>query len=243
MTELLQLLKQANWLEITGLSLVINVGIYIGSLGLYSLISRLESAKPLGNQHAITQADILLSFVTIICNAIVFILGVYLWKSGIIRLSESDPWYKVVMEVALLTVLMDMLMYIFHRFVHELRMLNKLHSRHHTHVSTNLLSLFVLHPVESIGFGLMMLAVVAIVPFTAIGISIYLLINSVWGTIGHLNVTVLPDSWLKRLKKAQICTAEFHYLHHLHPEFNFGFYFSVWDRLLKTIHPAMSGRN
>lgn len=239
MTELLQTLKHAGWLEITGLSLIINVGIYLGSLGLYRLISRMASAKPLGAQHALTKSDIGLSFVTIGCNAIVFILGVYLWKFEVIRLSDSTVWFKVIMEVVLLTVLMDILMYVFHRFVHELRLLNSLHARHHTHVSTNLLSLFVLHPVESIGFGLMMLVVITVIPFTAIGISIYLFINSVWGTIGHLNVTVLPDSWQKLLKKAHICTSEFHYLHHKHQAYNFGFYFSVWDRLLGTLHPSM----
>lgn len=239
MTELLHTLRQAGWLEIVGYSLIINVAIYLGSLALYSLINRLASAKPLGEKHTITIADIGLSFVTIICNAIVFILGVYLWKSGIIKLSDNSVWFKVLLEVVLLTILMDVLMYVFHRLVHELRMLNNLHARHHTHVSTNLLSLFVLHPVESIGFGLMMLVVIAVIPFSATGISIYLLINSVWGTIGHLNVTVLPDSWLKLLKKAHICTSEFHYLHHQFPEYNFGFYFSVWDRLLKTQHPSM----
>ena len=239
MTELLHSLKQFNWLEITGLSLIINVGIYLGSLGLYSLLNRLGSAKPLGEKHAITTSDFTLSFITIGCNAIVFILGVYMWKFGIIQLSVSTVWFEVVLEVVLLTVLMDILMYAFHRLVHELRMLNKLHARHHTHVSTNLLSLFVLHPVESIGFGLMMLVVISIIPFSAPGISFYLLINSVWGTIGHLNVTVLPDSWLKLLKKTQICTSEFHYLHHKEQEYNFGFYFSVWDRLLGTLHPKL----
>jgi Delta7-sterol 5-desaturase len=129
-------------------------------------------------------------------------------------------------------------MYVFHRSVHFLRHFRQIHQRHHEHESTNLLSLFVLHPIESIGFGLMMLGVLLFFPFSVIGISLYLILNSVWGTIGHLNHSVLPSSWLKLAKKGYLCTSEFHYLHHQHPDYNFGFYTSIWDVIFKTIHPS-----
>lgn len=239
MTEFLQTLKQAGWGEIIVLGVIVNVLIYLGSIGVYRLLNLLKTARTLGEQQHILTSDILLSLITVVCNTLVFVLGVRLWQTGIIRLAETPPWWYILAEVVALTLLMDVLMYVFHRLVHTLAFFRKIHDRHHDHVSTNMLSLFVLHPVESIGFGLMMLVVITVIPFSAVGISIYLLINSLWGTVGHLNITILPPSMLKLLNRFYICTSEFHYLHHQQPDYNFGFYFSVWDRLFRTLHPKM----
>jgi Delta7-sterol 5-desaturase len=239
MKSILETLHSAGPAELIIYGLVINSVIYCCSMLLYSALSKFPGSQSMGDRQPITGSDIRLSLVTVLCNTAVFILGVLLWKYGFIVLSGNKYWLHVLAEVFLLTLAMDFLMYVFHRAVHFLNHFRSIHERHHEHESTNMLSLFVLHPVESIGFGLMMLAVIAVFPFSAIGISLYLLINSLWGTVGHLNNTVLPQSWLRLAKKAYVCTSEFHYLHHRHPGFNFGFYSSVWDALFKTLHPAL----
>lgn len=239
MSQILQLFQHAGLAEIILYGLLINFGIYLCSLAIYSGLSYVPNKQSLGDQHPVFLSDILLSMVTVFCNTLVFILGVFLWKTGFIRLDSGSGFLQIVLEVLFLIVIMDFLMYVFHRSVHLLRYFSKIHQRHHEHESTNLLSLFVLHPIESIGFGLMMLAVIYVFPFTALGISMYLVINSLWGTIGHLNHTVLPLSWINAAKKACICTSEFHYLHHQYPGTNFGFYTAIWDVLLKTVHPSL----
>lgn len=239
MNTFLQTFQQAGFLEVSGYGLIINVLIYIGSLALYSLLSRVSSHGELSKQQPILRSDIILSWITVFCNTVVFILGVYLWKYGIIQLDNSRTAFGIVLEVLFLTLAMDFLMYVFHRLVHFVSYFKQVHSRHHDHQSTNMLSLFVLHPIESIGFGLMMLFVICIFPFSAIGISVYLLINSMWGTIGHLNRSFLPPSLHRAAKKIYLCTSEFHYLHHQHPGFNFGFYSSVWDMIFNTLHPSL----
>lgn len=239
MKAILQILKYVPYTELILFGLAINFGIYLGSLGLYALLGRISRAQRLGEQHPLRGEDVVLSLVTVLCNTIVFVLGVLLWKSGFIQLAENLQWWQVLAEVFFLTMVMDLLMYVFHRAVHFWQYFRRVHARHHEHESTNMLSLFVLHPMESIGFGLMMLAVISVFPFSAIGISIYLVINSLWGTVGHLNHSMLPDSWLRLARKAHVCTSEFHYLHHQHPDYNFGFYSSVWDAVFRTLHPAL----
>ena len=135
---------------------MINFGIYFSSLGFYAALSYLPTKQSLGNQHPIRQSDIILSLVTVICNTIVFILAVYLWKDGFIVLGKEQSFLQIVLEVFSLVLAMDFLMYVFHRTVHFVSYFRQLHDRHHEHQSTNMLSLFVLHPIESIGFGLMM---------------------------------------------------------------------------------------
>jgi len=238
MKNLLETLHQTTFGQLVLWGLLVNFMIYGCSLGLYLLLTTFSVSRRMGEKQPVLRSDILLSLITVICNTIVFILGVMLWKTGWIILNENRQWFHVILEVLILTLIMDFLMYVFHRSVHFLRYLRKVHERHHEHESTNLLSLFVLHPIESIGFGLMMLGVIWLVPFSAPGISLYLILNSLWGTIGHLNHSVLPQSWLKIAKKGYLCTSEFHYLHHQNPEYNFGFYTSVWDVVFKTLHPS-----
>lgn len=239
MKSILETLFKADFIELTVYGLVVNFGIYFASLGLYSVLNNLPGSRKMGSQQPILRSDVWLSLVTVICNTIVFVFGVLLWRYGFIRLSENNSWLYILAEVIVLTLIMDLLMYVFHRSVHILRYFSRVHERHHEHESTNMLSLFVLHPVESIGFGLMMLAVVCLISFSEPGITIYLIINSLWGTIGHLNHSVLPRSWSNIAQKAFVCTSEFHFLHHQHPGCNFGFYSSIWDLIFKTIHPSL----
>ncbi|ASS48024.1 MAG: hypothetical protein A3D31_00965 [Candidatus Fluviicola riflensis] len=242
MKSILETLTNASYFELIIFGLILNFGIFFCSLGLYTVLSNLPGSRRMGDQHPIVRSDVVLSLITVMCNTLVFIFGVLLWKYGFITLSENQYWLRVIGELLFLTLIMDFLMYVFHRAVHFVRQFNKLHERHHEHQSTNMLSLFVLHPIESIGFGLMMLVVICFIPFSAIGISMYLLINSLWGTIGHLHHTILPLSLLKLAKKSYVCTSEFHYLHHKNPDFNFGFYSSIWDVIFKTLHPALKGK-
>ncbi|MDF3026039.1 MAG: hypothetical protein K0S23_346 [Fluviicola sp.] len=243
MRPVLETFGNAGISEVITYGLIINFGIYFCSLGLYSALNYFPGKERLGEQQPVLRSDVILSLVTVFCNTLVFVFGVFLWKRGFIVLSEGQSVFRIVLEVVFLTLLMDLLMYVFHRSVHFTTYFRKLHQRHHEHESTNLLSLFVLHPVESIGFGLMMLGVLVFFPLSATGISIYLVINSLWGTVGHLNHTVLPQSWLKIARKGCLCTSEFHYLHHQHPGCNFGFYTSIWDRVFKTNYSSLQENN
>ncbi|MFN5983583.1 MAG: sterol desaturase family protein [Fluviicola sp.] len=234
MTTILLDLKSASFIQVLKLGLIINLTIFFASIILYKVLSFLPKTKVFGEKQEITKEDIQLSLITVVSNTIVFVLGVYLWKFGIIKIELSKTNFELLVEVIILICSMDILMYLFHRFVHIIPFLKQIHARHHIHESTNSLSLFVLSPVESIGFGLMILAVIFIIPFSATSISIYLAINSIWGTIGHLNHSILPKNVLRFLEKTSVCTSEFHYNHHQFPSCNFGFYTSIWDKLFKT---------
>lgn len=63
-------------------------------------------------------------------------------------------------------------------------------------------------------------------------ITIYLFINLIWGTVGHLNREFFPK-WIEQLF---LGTTKFHNQHHLNEQKNFGFYTSIWDRMFGTYH-------
>lgn len=227
----LQVLWQFSWLQWMIFSLIANIFLYLFSIGLYVFIEKTCRKSQLQEKnHPVTGSDFYLSLLTILCNSFVMLLGAFLWKKGWIVLGQTESVIGITAEVAVLLLLMDFLMYLFHFTAHLPFIYKMLHGKHHEHVSTNFLSLFVLHPLETIGFGLMMLVILIGYDFSVISISIYLLLNLIWGTIGHLNREFFPASF----DGFFVGTTRFHNQHHLDESKNFGFYTSIWDRLFGT---------
>jgi hypothetical protein len=101
----------------------------------------------------------------------------------------------------------------------------------------NTLILFALNPVETLSFGGLWLAVIAVYPASWLGMSVYLVLNVAFGTVGHVGVEPLPRAWVRWPILRHIGTSTFHAQHHARRGTNFGFYTLVWDRLFRTLDP------
>lgn len=201
------------------------------SIGFYIFIDKTCPKKKIqSTDHPFLKSDLYVSLLTLFLNSLVMLIGVYSWKSGWIVLNESKTVLTILIEIAAIILVMDLLMYIFHYLAHHPFIYKILHRKHHEHISTNFLSLFVLHPFETLGFGLMMIFVFMLHEFSVFSITIYLFINLIWGTIGHLNREFFPK-WTEQLF---LGTTKFHNQHHLNEQKNFGFYTSIWDRMFGT---------
>lgn len=229
--DFLSLLENLSWPQWIIFSIISNTFLYLFSIGFYIVIDKTcRKNKIQTTDHPFLKADLYVSFLTLFLNIVVMLTGVCLWKLGWVTLNESKNIFTIVVEIVAITLIMDVLMYIFHYFVHHPLLYNILHRKHHKHTSTNFLSLFVLHPLETLGFGLMMVFVFMLYDFSIFSITTYLFINLIWGTIGHLNREFFPK-WTERLF---LGTTKFHNQHHLNEQKNFGFYTSIWDRLFGT---------
>jgi lathosterol oxidase len=227
----LSFFEDLSWLEWIIFSLISNTFLYLFSIGFYIFTDKTCSKNKIQEtDHPFLKSDLYLSFLTLFLNSVVMLTGVYLWKSGWIKLNESKTILTILVEIAAITLVMDLLMYIFHYMVHHPFIYKILHRKHHEHTSTNFLSLFVLHPFETLGFGWMMIFVFMLYDFSVFSITIYLIINLIWGTIGHLNREFFPK-WTEELF---LGTTKFHNQHHLNEKRNFGFYTSIWDRMFGT---------
>lgn len=231
LSDYLNMFWQFSWPQWLVFSLLSNIFLYLFSIGLYLFIDKTCRKSPLQEKdHPVSASDFYLSLFTVVCNSLVMLIGAFLWKNGWIELGNTQSGMKIGLEVIVLLLLMDLFMYFFHYTAHLPFVYKMIHGKHHEHVSTNYLSLFVLHPFETIGFGLMMLVLLLCYDFSVISISIYLFINLIWGTIGHLNREFFP-AWSD---KFFVGTTRFHNQHHLDETKNFGFYTSIWDRLFGT---------
>jgi len=131
---------------------------------------------------------------------------------------------------------LDLIRYWFHRLFHSVPWLWRLHSLHHADSDLDVSTSLRHHPVEfAVGSGLFWI-VFAITGFPPDIAAAYLLCTSLLSCLQHGNI-VLPPSWDVVLQRV-IATPDMHRLHHsvvaAEANSNFGFLFSLWDRLFAT---------
>ncbi|MBB1149989.1 MULTISPECIES: sterol desaturase family protein [unclassified Myroides] len=218
---------------ITALGAVLNLALILASLSLYVIWHRLrKNSVEVNDVQPIVRSDVWAVLSTWGCNVLVFVLGAFTWKQGYLIVDFTAPkWGVVLIQLLVLILIVDFLMYCFHKLAHAKLLYRFIHQKHHEHIGVNALSLFVLSPFEALGFGAMLLVVLYVYPFHYVAVGIYLIINVIWGTIGHFNKVraLRTKGWVSWLG-----TASFHNRHHLDPQTNFGFYTTLWDRLFRT---------
>jgi len=185
----------------------------------------------------ITAKELWLATSCVLVNALVTIAGILLWQRGVIQVRRDLDW-RVALDVLVLIVAMDFLMYVFHRIAHLRWVFPLVHATHHQYNNPRPLTLFVLNPFETLAFGVLWLLVITVYASSWPGVALYLTFNLAFGLIGHLGVEPLPASWIAVPVVREVSTSTFHAEHHLDAGHNFGFYTLLWDRLFGTLSPA-----
>jgi sterol desaturase/sphingolipid hydroxylase (fatty acid hydroxylase superfamily) len=222
--------------EAAGLLLVENVALFGLAVAIGCLMDSLFARRTVGPPpDPLDGREILYATTTVLLNWLVTVVGWVLWRLGVIVIRRDIGWYAW-LDVLLLLLIMDFAMYVLHRVVH-LPWFYPIHHLHHRYERPRPLDLFVLHPLENLSFGLLWLVVVAIHPWSILGMTIYLALNLGSGTLGHLGVEPFP-AWAGRVPLLrQVGTSTFHAQHHQDIGHNFGFYTLIWDRLFGTLVP------
>jgi sterol desaturase/sphingolipid hydroxylase (fatty acid hydroxylase superfamily) len=184
----------------------------------------------------LARQDVVLSLVCMVLNAGVALVGWALWKQGTITLTEPSI-ARIALDTGAMLLWMDVGMYWTHRIAHHPLIFPLIHKLHHTQVSTNPLSLFVLHPVEVAGFGALMIGFLLWYPMAFWGLNVYLVLNVLFGTLGHTGVEPFPRVWTRSRVLRLIGTSTFHAEHHEQLGSNYGFYTLIWDHLFGTADP------
>jgi sterol desaturase/sphingolipid hydroxylase (fatty acid hydroxylase superfamily) len=227
--------------EIWWFFLAVNLLIVLASAGGNLWLRRRAATRYTGRDQHTTRGDLLLVAGCIFLNAIVSTAGWWLWKNRLIHLRPSTLPATALTRVGFL-LLMDLLMYLTHRMAHWPLFYRWFHHRHHQHVDTNPLSLFVLHPFEVIAFGSTLIAVIWIVQPTVEALGLYLFLNILFGSLGHADADLLPNAWTRSRWLGWTGLGKFHADHHEHEHANFGFYTTLWDRIARTRHqPTNTG--
>jgi sterol desaturase/sphingolipid hydroxylase (fatty acid hydroxylase superfamily) len=229
------------WWEAAGWLLLVNVGVLVLSLAAGEvLVRRFTDRRVTDPPSPLDRWEVVWSGLCVVLNGGVAFAGWLLWRAGYVTVRrETTPW-RVALDVVVLLLAMDFLMYVFHRVAHARWIFPIVHSTHHRYDKPRPLNLFVLIPFEVLGFGALWLAVIAAYSSTWAGILIYLALNLAFGTLGHLGVEPFPRRLSQLPLLRHLGSSTFHANHHQDAHHNFGFYTDVWDRLFGTLSPRQA---
>jgi lathosterol oxidase len=205
------------------------VGEHLGRRNLSARISAISS--PFGKK------EIFLGVVSTIINILVTLAGLILYRNDILVLPEKVSFFRLLFDVFVFLFTMDALMYVLHRAAH-LRIFYAVHALHHRYEAPSAGALFVLHPIETVGFGSLWIVLLFIYPFSFWAVVVYVGLNLYYGLVGHLGVEFYPKWWAKNKFTGLFTTCTFHDQHHRDPQYNHGFYTTLWDKIFGTLHPS-----
>ena len=234
---LLNELKKATLLEAGGTFLLANFIIFMSSVVLCYALGKLFPAKRIFDRWEPVRAiEVAAALGSVVLNSAVSLIGWWFWVHGEIQLQPTTVM-STMRDCLLMILCMDFGMYVFHRLAHHPWIYPKMHRFHHRHVVTNPISLFVLHPLEVLGFAGVMTIYLMLVPVSVGGLMAYLTVNVIWGTLGHCGVEPFPAALQRWPILRLLGTSTFHAEHHENLRYNFGFYTLIWDKLFGTIDP------
>ena len=171
--------------------------------------------------------------ITCLINTIFTYVGFWAWKHNYLTITLNfSVW--IVIDTVLLLMVMDFLMYVSHYFVHKTWLHQYVHQLHHEAIDPEPIDLFILHPIETLGFVSLWFVVLLLFSLNLYGIILFSILNIIFGMVGHLSMEPLSDRIRHSFFFRYIGTSTFHHNHHKDEQHNFGFYTNIWDRLFGT---------
>jgi sterol desaturase/sphingolipid hydroxylase (fatty acid hydroxylase superfamily) len=201
----------------------------IANIAMYGLTILISYSWSKIKQHKtleLTKKDVHNSILVLIINILVAIPGYLLFRNDMITFTTEAHFIR---DFILLFIVFDLAMYVLHLASHHVWPFKKFHVKHHTHQYFNAISLYVMEPVESVLFGLLLTVCAYLFTLNLYSFLAFLLVNWLLGVVGHLNTrsTKQPQFFGNHV---------FHKTHHQHPNNNYGFYTVIWDKLFGTIN-------
>jgi lathosterol oxidase len=177
------------------------------------------------------------SLLTSVIFAVAGSLTACLWQKGYTRLyincNEYPLWY---LPVSLLISMLvhETYYYWLHRWMHRPKVFRLLHKVHHDSNTTSAWTAFSFHPLEGLLQAVILPLTVIILPMNVYVLLFQLTIMTFSSVINHLEIETYPANFYRHFLGKWIIGATHHSLHHKQFKYNFGLYFTFWDKWKNT---------
>lgn len=236
------------FLTITLLIFLVVLGRYILIAGLFHFwfciwkkdkwTNRNLSKKTIGQKQFNT--EIRWSVITSLIFAVAGSFTALLWQKGYTRLYiDTDKYALWYMPVSLLISMFvhETYYYWLHRWMHQPNIFRLLHKVHHDSNTTSAWTAFSFHPLEGLLQAIILPITIIIIPIHVYVLLFQLTIMTFSSVINHLEIETYPANFHKHFIGRWIIGATHHSLHHKQFKYNFGLYFTFWDKWKKTESP------
>ena len=150
---------------------------------------------------------------------------------------NQHPIWWVPISVVLALILHDTYFYWMHRSIHSKRLYRKVHYVHHRSINPSPWAAYSFGFLEGVLEALIAPIILFIIPIHPIGLIAFTMMSLFINVYGHLGFEITPKWFRKSFLFEILNTSVHHNLHHEKFNGNYGLYFRVWDRIMKTENP------
>ncbi|ALL13330.1 sterol desaturase family protein [Caulobacter henricii] len=238
-----------NWLQAAQADVlryaIFSVGVW---LTLWVVLARplaarkIRETRPPGRQLVL---EFLISIRSVMIFSTVGLLSFSLFRAGWmpgphIARDLGPVWFWI--SLVLMIVAHDAWFYWTHRLIHDRRLFRTFHRRHHRSNNPSPFTAYSFDLGEAVIAALFVPVWMMIVPTQWPVVGLYVLHQIARNTIGHSGYELFPARKDGRPLLPWLTTVTHHDLHHAQAGYNYGLYFTWWDRWMGTEHPDYLAR-
>lgn len=190
--------------------------------------------------------EILWSGITSLIFAFFGALMVKLWYLGVVPVYiEVDhyPFWYIPSSLILSFFIHETYYYWLHRWMHRPKVYRLIHKVHHDSIATTSWTSFSFHPIEALAQALIIPVIVFLVPMHLYALMIFLFVMTLSGTLNHAGVELYPKNFKNHWFWKWVIGATHHDQHHKKFKYNFGLYFTFWDKWMGTESEDFQNKN
>ena len=182
------------------------------------------------------------SMITALLFSVAGTITVILWQKGYTSIyTEVDiyGWWYLPVSLILLMLLHETYYYWLHRWMHHPAVFRRIHKVHHDSHIASPFTAFSFHPLEGLLQAIFLPVMLVILPMHYYAIILQLTIMTFSSVINHLDIEIYPKK-LHHIWGKWVIGATHHSLHHKQFKYNYGLYFTFWDKIEKTESPEFN---
>ncbi|RYZ00097.1 MAG: sterol desaturase family protein [Chitinophagaceae bacterium] len=167
-----------------------------------------------------------------------------LWQKGLTKvyLDVRDyPLWWLPLSLAIAMGAHETYYYWIHRWMHRPAVFRLVHKVHHDSNITSPWTAFSFHPLEGLLQAIFLPALLLLLPMHLYVVLTQLTIMTFSSVINHLDIEVYPKGFARHPLGRWLIGATHHSLHHKQFKYNYGLYFTFWDKWKKTESPLYEG--
>ncbi len=161
-------------------------------------------------------------------------------ETGVIEVDAgvgARGWAYFAFNLAALIVLHDAWFYWTHRLIHHPRLFRHIHRLHHKSHNPSPWTSYSFNTGEAVLNAIYLPIGLFLIPSSGPAILIFLVHMMLRNAIGHCGYELFPSWRSGRPVFDWLTSVTHHDLHHAQAGWNYGLYFTWWDRLMETEHP------
>lgn len=146
-------------------------------------------------------------------------------------------WAYFAFNLTAMVLLHDAWFYWSHRLIHHPRLFRRWHGSHHKSKNPSPWTAYSFDAAEAVINAIYLPIVTFLMPTSILAIFVFLTHMILRNAVAHCGYELFPSNRDGRPMFDWMATVTHHDLHHAQAGWNFGFYFTWWDRLMGTEHP------